>query len=217
MISSPPIDWPSDWNIAQINDLEPKPELALEIDDALDGKGRKTVEGCITFHYGDMKVDAFTRGATLFDADARRQIRRQVDVERRFVQRLYELGMQPNSYGEALKISQAKIPTLVCVLLAEGWTVLGNDRLFRTGGEFNIEATTGLDWFDLDGYVDFENEIATLRNQRALGRGRSLVDRRPQSRHRPLKCSTSVEGRSVNSPETPSWTKRSARRGSLTV
>ena len=48
------------------------------------------------------------------------------------------------------------LPTLVRVLLAEGWLVEAEGRLYRQPGTMALDVRSGIDWFELHGGVDFD-------------------------------------------------------------
>jgi SNF2 family DNA or RNA helicase len=50
----------------------------------------------------------------------------------------------------------------VATLLDEGWSVLGNRALFRRAGTVAIDVSSGVDWFDLGGEIDFDGQKVAL-------------------------------------------------------
>jgi hypothetical protein len=165
----PPIEWPAEWGIVEVSDLAPRPELHLIMDES-PSTGRRFAHGEVLFRYGETTVEARERGPVVFDSDGCRQTRRRRDEEDRRLQRLRELGMEPDPYGPHLRILERRIPAMLGTLLDEGWTVLGNRKLFRSPGNFSINVTTGIDWFELDGSVDFGGQTARLPELLAAAR-----------------------------------------------
>ncbi len=61
-------------------------------------------------------------------------------------------------------------------LLAEGWAVEAEGKLYRTAGRFKMSVSSGVDWFDLHGEADFEGETVRLPELlAALRRGEKFV------------------------------------------
>jgi superfamily II DNA or RNA helicase len=158
----PPVEWPPDWGVRDVDDLHPHPQLSLEFDNARSSWSRDAAFAEIVFHYGDARVSAGAPGATLVDAAGGRLIRRKLEAERGLIGRCMELGARVDGYDPTLSVRKRKIPELVSTLLAENWTVLGNRKPYRAPGEFNIRVCSGIDWFDVHGAVAFDGESAGL-------------------------------------------------------
>ena len=72
--------------------------------------------------------------------------------------------------------ARRNLPKAGAGLLQEGWRVEAEGKLYRQAGDFRIEVTSGIDWFELHGGVDFgDQEVAAARPARgpATRRGRS--------------------------------------------
>jgi hypothetical protein len=80
-------------------------------------------------------------------------------------------GMVPG-----LALAGRTLPRVVRTLLAEGWHVEADGRLYRQPGAFHLAVTTGIDWFELHGTVAFGDTVAHLPELlAALRRGESVV------------------------------------------
>ena len=63
-----------------------------------------------------------------------------------------------------------------CALLEAGWRVEAEGKLYRQSGEIHIEVTTGIDWFDLEGGVRFDDQVVSLpRLLQALKKGENSI------------------------------------------
>ncbi len=151
----PPVAWPSEWGMTEVCDLAPKPELNLTMSEQGGAKARSYVGASVAFRYGDALVSPDDTRTILVDAAARRQLCRDASAERRSLNRLRELGMETDPYTGRLCILERRLPHLLAALLDEGWTVMGNRTLFRTAGDFSVHMGTGIDWFELNGAMDF--------------------------------------------------------------
>jgi len=47
-------------------------------------------------------------------------------------------------------------------LTAEGWHVEAEGKVYRSPGKFEIQVSSGVDWFELHGVVEFGDTVAQL-------------------------------------------------------
>jgi SNF2 family DNA or RNA helicase len=73
--------------------------------------------------------------------------------------RFQDLRAHPDS--DAM-IRKRDLPAVVTALLRAGWTVEAHGVRWRRPGEFRFSVTSGIDWFDLEGGLDFEGEVVPL-------------------------------------------------------
>jgi len=166
----PPIRWPAEWGITQVTDVAPRPELSLTL-----GKPTRTGRNgdafaSVAFYYGDLKVEPGRPGQILMDVKHRRQLFRQLDAETACWSRLMALGFQCDPYGGELRLADRRLLPAVSALMREGWTVLGDRKLFRNGGDLSLDVTTGIDWFEIHGQMDFEGQTVPLPELLAAAR-----------------------------------------------
>ncbi|MCI0441703.1 DEAD/DEAH box helicase [bacterium] len=60
------------------------------------------------------------------------------------------------------EISPRNFPHAVRKLIAANWRVEAEGKLFRSPGQIRINVASGIDWFDLDGSIDYGGVSATL-------------------------------------------------------
>ena len=73
-------------------------------------------------------------------------------------------------------IARARLAGAVRTLVDAGWRVEAEGKLYRHAGNFALSVTSGVDWFDLEGEIDFDGVTATLPELlRALRRGETMV------------------------------------------
>ncbi len=128
----------------------------------------------LSFEYDGVAVPArpFARG--IFQSEGRRFLLRDAAAEQAAEDELARLGVRPaRVLGESvLELRPALLPKLVRELLAAGWKVEANGKLYRQAGSFELAVRTGLDWFDLEGQADFDGRpVAFPRLLDALRRG----------------------------------------------
>ena len=114
--------------------------------------------------------------------------------KRNAVARLHALGFRPPprfwSEGDApdFELSERHLPRAVRALLSEGWRVEAENLRYRAPGRTSLRVASGVDWFEVQGEVDFEGQVVPLPALlRALRDGSGLRglggrDLRPPSR-----------------------------------
>jgi superfamily II DNA or RNA helicase len=142
--------------------------------------GDDLLDGELNFDYQGEQVSIDDQARGIFDADKRRFILRDRAAEQRAAERLKQVGFkQSYSYtdsGTRLSLSPKNLPRVVRTLVKEGWRVEAEGKLYRQPGEFRIEVTSGIDWFDLHGEIDFGSTSASLPQLlAALKRGDNAV------------------------------------------
>ncbi len=123
----------------------------------------------LSFLYEDRAVMADSPERGLYQPDSRRFLLRDPGAERKGAERLGELGFRLEaqsassiSMPPSLQIATGRVPKVVPVLLAEGWAVEAEGKLYRTGGSFKMNVASGVDWFELHGEADFEGQTVPL-------------------------------------------------------
>ncbi len=158
----PPVEWPAEWRVQDARDLPPVPELRLIMDERYRSAKQQFVYADLAFRYGDLAIPAERSGSILIDPAGGRQVYRQSDVERTHVERLFELGCDRPSHSRQYRFRQNRLVGLVASLLDEGWNVLGDNLKFRKPGDLALQVSSGIDWFELNGAIDFEGQRMTL-------------------------------------------------------
>ncbi|MGB9627767.1 MAG: DEAD/DEAH box helicase, partial [Thermodesulfobacteriota bacterium] len=108
----------------------------------------------------------------------RRFIVRDFGFEKKAYERLKELGFRKiKSYGYRRRdVSPRNLPRAVRELLAEGWHVEAEGKVYRRPGVFKLSVSTGIDWFELHGEVQFEDRVVKLPELlKTLKRGEHLI------------------------------------------
>ncbi|MGH8324160.1 MAG: SNF2-related protein, partial [Steroidobacteraceae bacterium] len=175
----PPVDLPQQLRYEEVS-LTPRPRLTVKPNK--DGwREREQLCGELAFDYDDTIVahDEPCRGVV--QTAPRRVLLRDFAAERAADERLQQLGwrrMAPTySYQESkLELHPRDLPSEVRELTAEGWHVEAAGKIYRSPGKFNIQVSSGIDWFELHGAVQFGDTVAQLPELlAALRRGEDLV------------------------------------------
>ena len=130
----------------------------------------------VSFDYGPLRVTLDTNANAIVDLETRQVTPRVIERERELVDQLHQLGVKwkPGYYGEESwhAIGERRIEALSRSLLDFGWAVQIEGVPLRQSTAFELEVHSGIDWFDLDGQIDFEGQqvdLPTLLEARARG------------------------------------------------
>jgi SNF2 family DNA or RNA helicase len=157
----------------------PAPRLKISQAPTRLGPGRLQAE--LSFAYDDRIVSEFDPSRGVFDAASRRFLRRDFDAEAAANALLDQLGVKrgQGSYWEpepARGLAASKLPRVVRSLVEAGWHIDAEGKIFRRPGSYRLEVSSGVDWFELHGEVDYGNTKARLPELlAALGRGNNMV------------------------------------------
>jgi superfamily II DNA or RNA helicase len=172
----PPLDLPESMRYEETRGV-PRPFLRL-----LPPRwARSAPRAHLTFLYEGREVAPGSPQRGLYDPAERRFLLRDRDAEARSDARLRELGARPDQDPYAagppgLQIAAGRIPAAVSTLLAEGWAVEAEGKLYRSPGRFKMSVSSGVDWFDLDGEADFEGQSVPLpKVLEAIRRGARFI------------------------------------------
>ena len=157
--------------------VRPRPLLQIK---APKTKDQTILDAELSFEYDGIAVDASDHGAGLYRPGERRWIPRQKEIEAAAVRQLEDLGFKiPNWSYEGVKTWQLrniKLPRAVRALVESGWHIEAEGKLFRRPGESRMEVVSGIDWFELQGTVDYGDAHARLPELlAALRRGEDVV------------------------------------------
>jgi superfamily II DNA or RNA helicase len=188
------------WTGWRIESGAPRPKLVLDDSPAVSTdeepgetaprRGRRRaaprvqLAGRIWFEYGGMQIAADDPAGGAADTARRIFVRRDRAAERE------ALGMLPR-YGAVtakrsdddeiithhVEIPRARLDASVPALAAAGWAVEVAGRRYRPAGSVAWNVTSGIDWFELSGAIDFGGVTAEMPALlEALARGERSVE-----------------------------------------
>jgi SNF2 family DNA or RNA helicase len=107
-------------------------------------------------------------------------IRRDTQAEAAADILLFELGFReskdPRVDPGTMELPAKRAGQVTRDLVQAGWRVEAEGKLIRPAGEFKLSVTTGIDWFELDGSVDYGGASASLPELLAAARrGESTI------------------------------------------
>jgi superfamily II DNA or RNA helicase len=130
------------------------------------GSAGERLHAQLAFSYGNKEVGIWSTEPAVFDPDRRISYRRAHEVEGAALARLQSLGVRRvvdwQTNRPRLDFAATVLPTLVRLLLADGWSVEAEGRLYRRPGAMTLDVRSGVDWFELHGAVDFGGVSASL-------------------------------------------------------
>ncbi len=176
----PPLNLPAELEYDEVRH-EPRPRLTVK---PAPYYRQGWVLGEVEFDYAGSIVasEPATRG--LVQAAERRVLLRDLVFERAAVERLLALGWRPASepYPPArrrasFELASARLSNTVRELTRAGWYVEAEGKIFRSAGRFDVEVTSGIDWFELHGKLDFGDGASALLPEllAAVRRGENRV------------------------------------------
>lgn len=134
----------------------------------------------LSFQYDDRLVAADADAGTVLQPQRKRAIVRDRDAERQAFSTLQQLGFRADSDLPAeaprYRLPPAKLTKAVLQLVASGWVVEADGKLYRRAGDVKLQVSSGIDWFDLSGQLRFGDQTIPLpRLLEAIRRGSSTV------------------------------------------
>jgi superfamily II DNA or RNA helicase len=125
----------------------------------------KRLIGELSYEYDGLIVPERQPGRRVFSAKPPRLIVRDWAAERAAAERLRVVGFRVRPLrhgGSELSLAARNLPRAVRTLVEAGWHVEAEGKLFRQPGQIRIEVSSGIDWFELHGQVEFGDTTAKL-------------------------------------------------------
>ncbi|HWP41113.1 MAG TPA: DEAD/DEAH box helicase [Tepidisphaeraceae bacterium] len=160
----PRLDFPPELHVEQVT-ATMRPRLKISPPPHSAYGDRKLV--CkLSFDYGGRIVEE-RGGSKLYDPARRTLLLRDLAAETAAAARLDELGFKRQydydgrgSYCTVRRLTPSRLNRVVLALVAEGWLVEAEGKLYRQPGEFRINVSSGIDWFELHGQMDFGDGVS---------------------------------------------------------
>jgi superfamily II DNA or RNA helicase len=176
----PRLDLPEDLTYEEAMGV-PRPRLTIK-EPEKNYWGPQKLRGELSFDYEGSTVESYDRSRGIYQPKDRRFLLRNADDEQRAAETLREFGWRPikaNTYDPIphWELTPSKLPRVVRELLGSGWHVEAEGKVYRRSGKFKIDVTSGIDWFELHGRVDFGDGVTAPLPAllAALRRGENLV------------------------------------------
>lgn len=122
--------------------------------------------GELLFDYAGVSVPAHPPQPAEYDRLSQKLVWRDLPLEAAAEGLLAHLGLRLARRGagadDRWRIAANRLSRVVGALVAAGWIVEAEGRVYRRGGRFNVRVSSGIDWFELQGGIDFDGQTATL-------------------------------------------------------
>jgi superfamily II DNA or RNA helicase len=174
----PPLTVPEELKYQELATI---PAPRLKISKAPTRLGPERLQAELSFAYDDRIVSEYDPARGVFDGTSRRFLRRDFGAEAAANALLDQLGVKRGqaSYWEpepARGLAASKLPRVVRSLVEAGWHIDAEGKIFRRPGSYRLEVSSGVDWFELRGEVDYGGPRARLPELlAALRRGNNMV------------------------------------------
>ncbi|HEX3876931.1 MAG TPA: DEAD/DEAH box helicase [Bryobacteraceae bacterium] len=173
----PGLEMPPEIRVEEVA-LSPRPSLTIQ--GGADARMSGALGATLGFDYSSRTVSAADRTRGWYDEQSRTFHRRDLAAENAAADLLQEAGARRDiSRGREAgwEIAPKKLPRLVRTLVGAGWHMEAEGKIFRKPADFHIEVSSGVDWFELHGAVEYEGVTARLPELLdALRRGQGMVE-----------------------------------------
>ena len=173
----PRLSLPDELQYEEIR-VTPRPRLTVVAPERRNQWDADRLYWKLSFDYEGHTIADEDPGRGVLMAEPRRFLLRDRAVEQQAYETVWNLGFrETRSYGRVLReVAPRNLPRAARELLAAGWHVEAEGKVYRRPGAFNLSVTSGIDWFELHGEVRFDDRTAKLPELlSALKRGESLV------------------------------------------
>jgi len=175
----PALDTPEELRYETVI-VQPRPSLRIPAARPGTGPASK-LRAELWFDYEGRMARASEQTGGFYDAPTRRLLRRDLDAEAAAARSLDELGLKyrASTYWDpepGWELAPTKLPRTVKALLEAGWHLEAEGKIFRRPGAFKINVSSGVDWFELHGSVEYGSTTAKLPALlEAVRRGENMV------------------------------------------
>ncbi|MCH5377588.1 MAG: SNF2 helicase associated domain-containing protein, partial [Planctomycetes bacterium] len=155
--SLPQVELPDELTLEQAQG-DPQGKLSIRSPDRV---GRSnSLFADVKFLYREHEISVREKRTAIVEADEGRVVHRDREAERRLLAQLTEAGMRPPAQYDRpqadVHFPIRSLAEIVDRLTADGWLVESEGRLIRRAGGFHQNVTSGEDWFELGGQIDFD-------------------------------------------------------------
>jgi superfamily II DNA or RNA helicase len=134
----------------------------------------------LLFEYPGMTINCLDKRKGVYEQNARRFLQRDPVEEESALELLKTLGVrrtQDYNNNKKFALSSKNLPRVVSTLLGRGWKVEAEGKLYRKPGSSSLSVSSGIDWFELHGSLDYGDGLMAKLPAilTALKRGESMI------------------------------------------
>jgi superfamily II DNA or RNA helicase len=176
----PSVELVESLRLEEIN-TKPRPCLTLRTPRQNWGLGADKLIGELDFEYDGAVIPAGRTTPLAVSTELGLVIRRDPRTESAADVKLFELGFReakdPRLDPGTLELPAKRMSQATKDLVVAGWRVEAEGKLIRPAGEFKLALSTGIDWFELDGGIQYGDHRVTLPELLAAARrGESMIE-----------------------------------------
>lgn len=159
----------------------PRPCLILRSPRQNWGMAADKLLGDLEFDYDGAIIPAGRTTPLAVSTELGLVIRRDPRTESSADIKLFELGFReakdPRLDPGTLELPAKRMGPVTKDLVLAGWRVEAEGKLIHPAGEFKLALSTGIDWFDLDGGIDYGGQSVNLPDLLAAARrGETMIE-----------------------------------------
>ncbi len=173
--SIPNIEVPPELQFERVSVL-PQPHLIVR--KPAYASYQSDLEAKLLFDYEGIEINYFDRRNGLYDGNRDRYIERDPESEKTALALLNTLSIKRQSkYSDTFRVTPRNLPRAVTSLLENGWRVEAEGRLYRNAASSSLSVSSGIDWFELHGSLNFGEDLEVKLPQllAALRRGEKVI------------------------------------------
>jgi superfamily II DNA or RNA helicase len=176
----PPLELVESLRLEEIN-AKPRPSLTLRTPRQNWGLGSDKLIGELEFDYDGAVIPAGRTTPLAVSTELGLVIRRDPRTESTADVKLFELGFReakdPRLDPGTLELPAKRMAQVSKELVVAGWRVEAEGKLIRPAGEFKMALATGIDWFELEGGIQYGDQKVNLPDLLAAARrGESMIE-----------------------------------------
>jgi superfamily II DNA or RNA helicase len=176
--SIPNLELPEELRFERLM-VRPTPHLIVRKPDYTYATQPK-LEASLLFDYEGTEIDYFDQRGGLYDQANDRYLERDTKLEEEAVNILDSLSVKVHEGylgKDKFRLTPRHMPRAVSTLLGKGWRVEAEGKLYRKPGSSSLFVSSGIDWFELHGAVNFGDdlEVKLPALLAALRRGESVI------------------------------------------
>ncbi|MGK2859706.1 MAG: SNF2-related protein [Thermoanaerobaculia bacterium] len=157
---APPIALPEElaW---KVREMAPTPWLIVSAPGAAQRGWHPPRRVDFAFEYEGKVVRGEDLSASI-EIGPREAIRRDAVAESSARRRMMQVGVREDQWSRTLDVEESRLTSMVERLLAEGWHVEVGGRTRRPLSHHSIAVTSEIDWFDVEGWADYDGVRASF-------------------------------------------------------
>ncbi len=165
----------------KVMEMQGRPQPCLRVRKPNRSEGRlENLRAELSFNYDGVSILKEQLGRGVLLPGGERFLLRDLEAEEAAQQFLMQVGFRHSYtyYGGTpqWELAARHLPRAARMLLAAGWRVEAEGKLYRQPGAIQIEVRTGIDWFELHGSVDYGDTVVKMPALlQALKRGENIV------------------------------------------